>query len=74
MIIGGNHFTAIGLFATCGLMLLGLLATYPAVVAYEKKHNFLTWYLFGLFLLPVAIIASRFLKNPDSSEQTMQQS
>ncbi len=67
MIIGSNPVAAIGLFTTCGLMLLGLLATYPAVVAYEKKHSFLTWYLFGVFLLPVAIIASRFLKNPDAS-------
>ncbi len=68
MIIGSNHVAAIGLFSTCGLMLLGLLATYPAVVAYEKKHSFLKWYLFGILLLPVATIASRFLKNPDSSE------
>ena len=57
IIIGNNIFTAIGLFSTFGLMLLGLFATYPAVKAYEKGRNFAKWYFFTLLLLPVALIS-----------------
>jgi len=70
MIIGNNSFTAIGLFTTCGLMILGLLATYPAVKAFEKGRNFVKWYIFGVLLLPVAIIASFFIKGSDQSNKT----
>lgn len=70
MVIGNNSFTAIGLFATCGLMVLGLLATYPAVKAFEKGRSFVKWYIFGVLLLPVAIIASFFIKGLDSSKKT----
>ena len=62
MMIGDNLSTAIGLFATCGLMLLGLLATYPAVKAYEKGRNFVQWYVFSVFLFPVALTASLLVK------------
>jgi hypothetical protein len=58
MVIGNNVLTAIGLFSTCGLMILGLLATYPAVKAYTKGHSFAAWYIFGVLLLPVAVVAS----------------
>lgn len=74
MIIGGNHYAAIGLFTSCGLMLLGLLATCPAVIAYEKKRSFLAWYVFGVFLLPVALVASFLLKKPTPAEQPLPQS
>jgi hypothetical protein len=40
-------------------MILGLFATYPAVTASAKGRSFAAWYLFGLLLLPAAIIASR---------------
>lgn len=65
MIIGNNIFTAFGLFITCGLMLLGLLATYPAVKAHEKGRNFGTWYLFSLLLFPVALITAFVIKKED---------
>lgn len=57
MMIGMNTFTAVGLFAVLGAMLLGLLSTYPAVKASENGGNFLKWYLFSFFLFPIALIA-----------------
>lgn len=65
MIIGNNIFTAFGLFITCGLMLLGLFATYPAVKAYEKGKNFGNWYVFSLLLFPVALIAAALIKEEE---------
>ena len=62
MIIGNNIFTAIGLFSTCGLMLLGLFATYPAVKAHEKGKNFVKWYFFSLLIFPVALISAFVVK------------
>ena len=62
MMIGNNIYTAIGLFGTCSLMLLGLFSTYPAVKAYEKGRNFVKWYFFSFFLYPVAFIASFIIK------------
>lgn len=62
MIIGNNIYTAIGLFGTCGLMLLGLFSTYPAVKAYEKGRNYTRWYVLGVLLFPVALIASFVIK------------
>lgn len=67
--IGNNLYTAYGLFGTCVLILLALLATGPAVKAYQKGRNFLKWYLFGLFLLPVALIASFFISPEKKSEE-----
>jgi hypothetical protein len=60
MLIGNNVYTAVGLFTTCGLMVLGLLATYPAVrvCGREKSANFVRWYIFGLLAFPIALIAS----------------
>ena len=58
MIIGDNIYAAIGLFAACGLMLLGLLSTYPAVNAYEKGRSFIKWYAFSVLAFPLALIAS----------------
>jgi len=63
MLIGTNISTAIGLFVTLGLMLLGLLSTYPAVKASDKGRNFIKWYIFGLILFPVALIASFVIKS-----------
>jgi hypothetical protein len=62
MIIGNNIYTAVGLFSTCGLMLLGLLSTYPAVKAYKKGRSFSRWYIFGVLAFPVALIASFIIK------------
>lgn len=56
MMIGDNIATAIGLFSTCALMVLGLVATYPAVKAHEKGRNFTNWYFFSLVLFPVALM------------------
>lgn len=56
--IGSNIYTAIGLFGACGIMLLGLFSTYPAVKAYKKGRSFLKWYIFSFLLFPVALIAS----------------
>ena len=63
MIIGTNTTTAIGLFATLGLMLLGLLSTFPAVKALEKGRNFIKWYIFSLILFPVALATSFAIKD-----------
>ena len=62
MVIGNNVYTAIGLFTTCGLMILGLLATYPAVKAYEKGRSFTKWYVISVLIFPAALIASFFIK------------
>jgi uncharacterized membrane protein len=62
MVIGANINTAIGLFTTLGLMLLGLISTYPAVRALEKGRNFIKWYIFSLALFPVALVASIVIK------------
>lgn len=67
MVIGNNVYTAIGLFTICGLMLLGLLATYPAAKAYEKGRSFVKWYIFGILLFPVALIASLVIRTNTSS-------
>lgn len=58
MQIGHNLYTAIGLLSTCIAMLLGLLATLPAVTASEKGRSFFKWYIFGFVLLPVALVAA----------------
>jgi hypothetical protein len=62
MVIGTNINTAIGLFCTLGVMLLGLLSTYPAVRAFGKGRNFIKWYIFSLVLFPVALVASFTIK------------
>ena len=62
MNIGTNIITAAGLFAVLGLMLLGLISTYPAVRAFEKGRNFIKWYIFSLTLFPVALVASFVIK------------
>jgi hypothetical protein len=65
MQIGNNIWTAIGLFGTCSMMLIALFATWPAIKASEKGRKFLTWYVFSVFLLPVAIVAAIVIKKPD---------
>lgn len=67
MIIGSNLYVAIDLFCTCGLMLLGLFSTYPAVKAYEKGRNFVKWYFFSFLLFPVAFITSFVIKSKRES-------
>jgi len=62
MQFGNNIFTAIGLFSTCGLMLLALFATWPSVKAYQKGRNFVKWYVFSLLLFPIAFVASLIIK------------
>jgi hypothetical protein len=67
MVIGTNISTSIGLFATLGLMLLGLLSTYPAVKALGKGRNFIKWYIFSLVLFPIALIASFAIKDKNQN-------
>lgn len=62
MSIGNNIFTAAGLFIVCGLMLLALLATYPASKAFAKGRPFLKWYVFSMLLFPVAFFAALAIK------------
>jgi hypothetical protein len=68
MVIGTNTTTAIGLFATLGLMLLGLISTYPAVRALEKGRNFIKWYIFSLVLFPAALVASFTIKSKNKKD------
>jgi len=63
MVIGTNVSTAVGLFVTLGLMLLGLFSTYPAVRALGKGRNFIKWYIFSLILFPVALATSFAIKD-----------
>jgi hypothetical protein len=63
MMIGNNVTTAFGLVATCSLMVLALLSTFPAVKAYEKGRSFAKWYVFGLLLFPAALVASFAIKS-----------
>ena len=62
MVIGNNAYAAIGLFTTCGCMLLALLSTYPAIRAHEKGRSFAKWYVFGVLAFPVALVASFAIK------------
>lgn len=62
MQLGDNLYPAIGLFGTCGLMLLALFATWPAVKAYRKGRNFAKWYIFSFLLFPAAAVAAILLK------------
>jgi hypothetical protein len=47
-------------------MLLGLIATYPAVKAFEKGRDFVKWYLFSFFLFPFALVSSFFIEKKQS--------
>lgn len=58
MIIGMNFYVAAGLFSVLGVMLLGLVSTYPAVKAFEKGRSFVKWYVFSFLFLPFALAAS----------------
>lgn len=62
MQIGDNTYTLAGLFGTCGLILLALLAFWPAVNAFGKGRHFVAWYVFGFLALPVALAASYWVK------------
>lgn len=66
MIIGMNFYTAAGLFAVLGVMLLGLVSTYPAVKAFEKGRSFVKWYIFSFLLFPIALIASLVIHSKNS--------
>jgi len=63
MQFGNNMITTIGLFGTCGLMLLALFATWPSVKAFQKGRNFTKWYIFSILLFPVALVASFMIKD-----------
>lgn len=59
----GTFFTAIdevavGRYLLIGLAALVVLALLPAFLAARKGRNFLDWYLFGLGLFPVALVAA----------------
>ena len=65
MVIGTNISTSIGLFCALGVMLLGLLSTFPAVKALGKGRNFIMWYIFSLLLFPIALVASFVIKDKE---------
>lgn len=69
MQIGDNAYIAIGLFGACSLILLALLAFWPAMKAHRKGRDFIKWYLFGLFLFPAALIASFLMRDRSGEEQ-----
>ena len=55
------------LIAFGSLLLLGLI---PAYIAYRKGRNFLTWWLFGFVLFPIALPVA-FLIKPETPEREM---
>jgi hypothetical protein len=73
MVIGNNVVTLAGLFTTCGLMILGLLATYPASKAYEKGRRFVNGmslaYCFSLRLSSLHLLLKQMSKNSSATER-----
>lgn len=63
MMFENDMYIAIELLVACGLIVLALLAFWPALKAHRKGHDFIKWYLFGLFVFPVALIASFMIKD-----------
>lgn len=53
-----------GYFFSCFVLLIFLLAFIPAMIAASKKRRFTGWYVYSLFLLPVALAHSLTLKRP----------
>ncbi len=47
-----------------GTLLVLLAAFIPGIIAAGKEHRFSRWYVYGLFLLPVAFVHSLILKKP----------
>lgn len=62
MIFENDIYIAIELLVACGLIILALLAFWPALKAHRKGHDFIKWYIFGLLLFPVALIAAFMIK------------
>jgi len=63
MMFENDMYIAIELLVACGLIVLALLAFWPALKAYRKGRDFIKWYLFGLFVFPAALIASFIIKD-----------
>lgn len=53
-----------GYYFACFFLLMLLLAFIPAMVAAHKTHRFTGWYIYSLFLFPVALAHSLMLKKP----------
>ena len=49
------------LYGTLGVLLAAYI---PGIIAAEKEHRFSVWYIYGVLLLPVAIVHSLLLKKP----------
>jgi cytochrome c-type biogenesis protein len=70
----GQFFTvsdelAIGRILLIALLILSFLGLLPAFIAYQKGRHFFTWWMFGLVLFPVALVAAWFLKPVDEPIQ-----
>jgi cytochrome c-type biogenesis protein len=59
------------LFALAGLVVLGLI---PAIIAYRKGRNFITWWLFGATLFPVALPAALWIGAAEPEEKPVPES
>ena len=67
----GSFFGAIdeavvGRYLLLGLLALSVLALIPATLASRKGRNFFDWWIFGIGLFPVALVAA-FLISPDKA-------
>ena len=53
-----------GYYIACAILTVLILAFFPAMAAAYKQHRFSRWYVYAVFLLPVAAIHSVLLKKP----------
>lgn len=53
-----------GYYFACFILVVLILAFIPAMVAAHKKHHFTGWYVYSVFLFPVALAHSLTLKKP----------
>lgn len=59
-----GRITVAGYYFACFFLLILLLAFIPAMVAARKTHRFTGWYVYSLFLFPIALAHSMMLKKP----------
>jgi cytochrome c-type biogenesis protein len=67
---GAIDEVAVGRYLLIGLIVLIFLGLFPAAIASQKGRSFVDWWLFGVGLFPVALVAALLIKpNPfDESE------
>ncbi|MFM8321452.1 MAG: cytochrome c biogenesis CcdA family protein [Chloroflexota bacterium] len=61
---------ALGRLLVIGLAVLAVLALIPAFIARQKGRSFLTWWLFGVTLFPVALPMALFVKRAGVSAES----